>query len=147
MAKVINARTLAEKKVNERQVKLVDMFIGSAKENLGSHDAKSIGRIEMIPAQAVYNGSAGEAKIMADVEMLQKMIKANGRDYKLTDSDRKKLNAAQYPGQTAIEALIGAMYMDTTRRAEEGGDLTSMFATEINDPNSDQTVNVNYFYK
>jgi hypothetical protein len=145
--RVINARTLAEKKVNERQVKLVNMFTGSAKENLSSHDAKSIGRIELIPAQAVYNGSAGEAKVMADIEQLQKLIKANGEGYKLKKEDTKKLNAAQYPGQTAIEALIGAMYLDITRRDEDGGDLTSMFATEINDPDSDQTVNVNYFYR
>lgn len=146
MVKIFNARTMAEKKVNERQVTVVDMFKGNAAQNLDGKGAESIGRLSIVPSHANYNGTEAEAKVMADIEVLQGMSKANA-EAKLSAEDRKKLNAAQNPGQTAIEALIGAVYMDITRRNQEGGDLTSQFATEMNDANADATVRVNQFYK
>lgn len=145
MVKVYNARTLAKQKVEDRQVQVLNMFKGDASANLNGHNTESMGKIQVVPGSAVYNGSEGEAKIMADIEQLQKLCKENPNKV-LDDKERAKFNAAQYPGQTAIEALIGTMYMDITRRAQEGGDLTSMFATEINDANSDAIVRVNMFY-
>ncbi len=147
MLKIFNARSMAEEKVNERQVTIVEMFTGSAKENMGSRAAKPAGKIEMIPTNARYNGSAAEKKVLADIEYLQEIVKEKGEKHNLSKEDKAKFNAAEYPGQTAIEALVGAVYMDITRRAEEGGDLTSLFATEMNDPNSDELVRVNWFSK
>ena len=143
---ILNKKSLAERNVNLKKVNVVEMYKGDSKVNLNDKNCDSIGQIIVKPSTPVYNGSEGEAKVMRDIEIIQRLCK-NDLGYKLTAEDRKKFNAAQYPGQTAIEALIGAMYLDITRRAQESGDLTSEFATEANDPNSDQTVNVNWFYK
>jgi hypothetical protein len=137
---------MAQKMVDDKKATVVEMFKGNSKHNLGSHDADSFGRMIVEPSQAIYNGSAGEAKLMAEIEQLQKLIKKD-IGYKLSADEAKKFNAAQYPGQTAVEALLGKVYIDITRRAQGSGDLTSLFATEANDPNSDATVNVNYFYQ
>ena len=144
--KIYNRKTMAQKLVDEKRATVVDMYKGVAKNNVSGSNAESWGRLIVEPSQAVYNGSAGEAKIMADIEQLQKIANSDPQKV-LTADELKKFNAAQFPGQTAIEALLGKMYIDITRRAQEAGDLTSLIATEANDPNSDQTVNVNYFSK
>lgn len=146
MVKIFNRYSLAEQRAKENRVDVVQIFKGGCKQNLESKAAEAFGKPIVVKNNGIYAGSAGEAKLMQEIEGLQKLCKDNP-EYKLSEADAKKFNAAQYPGQTAIEALVGAMYIDITRRAQEAGDLTSLLATEANDPNSDQTVNLNYFYK
>lgn len=146
MVHIFNKTTLAEQRAKENRVDIARIFKGGRKQNLETTNSESFGLPIPVKNNGVYSGSAGEQRLMEEIDGLQALCKSNA-DYKLTEADCKKFNAAQYPGQTAIEALIGAMYIDITRRAQEAGDLTGLIATEANDPNSSQTVNVNYFYK
>lgn len=146
MVHIFNKNTLAEQRAKENRSDIVRIFKGGSKANLDSTSFETFGNPIHVKNNGLYSGTAGEQKLLEEIEGLQTLCK-NNKEYKLTEADVKKFNAAQYPGQTAIEALIGAMYIDITRRAQEAGDLTSLIATEANDPNSSQTVNVNYFYK
>lgn len=138
---------MAKEMAENKQSTIVKMFKGAAKQNLEAKSEDYFGYpIELVLSSSRYEGSSAEAKFMGEIEQLQRFAKDDPGKI-LTEDDCKKVNAAQYPGQTAIEALLGKMYVDITRRSIEAGDLTSLFAREANDPNSDQTVNVNYFYK
>ena len=147
MVKVYNRQTMAKEMAENKETAVIKMFKGKALQNLEAKNESFYGReIEIEASSARYNGSRSEEKLMGEIEQIQAMAKDDPHKV-LTLDEIKKVNAAQYPGQTAIEALLGKMYIDITRRSMENGDLTSLFAREANDPNSDETVNVNYFYK
>lgn len=135
MVKVINKKTMNEMRVKQNRVDSIKIYSGNAKTNLAakevnlkklSDDVKT--KVRMTTEE--YSGSLGEEKLWNEISDLV-----------------KKINAAQAPAQADIDALIGKFFIDITRRAQEAGDLTSFFATEINDPNAAETVNTRFLYK
>ena len=141
MATIINKETL--KKMNQGKATTIRLYKGDARQNAVSekYEVRPIkilnaeGKIEELRSLAVkhngdYVGSEGHARLWNEIEEL-----------------RAKYNAAQGPAQDVLDALLGKMFIDITRRVQEAGDLTSLICTEINDPESAEVVNVRWLYK
>jgi len=129
---VINARTLAERLAKEKVANTVRIYRGDARHNLEAKEYESFGNdIIVKAANARYAGTDGEARLWNEIHLLKQRIE----------------NAAQAPSQTDLEALIGKMFIDITRRYQEKGDLTGIIAQELNDPNFPKSVNLQDFYK
>ena len=156
MVQVINRESLKKINKDKNKVDVIRIYKGTAKQNLSStvpetykfkvNDDKSVEdkfkELESIRVKhnGDYVGSEGHAKLWEEIEEL----KAN---YDIQIKANPKINAAQNPAQATVEALLGKMFIDVTRRAQEAGDLTSLFATEVSDPNASETVNTRWLYK
>ena len=129
--KLINSETIKDVRLKQNRADIVRIFQGGAKQNLAAKAPLTIGKSMIVPmTNANYVESEGYARLWTEIEDLS-----------------KKLNAAQVPAQSVIEALLGKLFIDVTRRAQEAGDLTSLFATEITDLDADQTMTASYFRK
>lgn len=130
MVKVINKETFNEMKVKQNRADTVAIFQGSAKSNKSDTVARTHGFSVIVPMKNInYVGSEGYIKLWNEIEGLQ-----------------KKMNAAQAPSAAELEALVGKVFIDLTRRVQEAGDLTSLFVTEITDLNAPETINTKYLY-
>lgn len=152
MVKVINRESLKEINKKKNKVDVIRIYKGTAEQNLKSNTAETFkfkvndetsteGKFKELESIRVkhngdYVGSEGHAKLWNEIEELKAKY----------DSE-KKSNAAQNPSQATVEALLGKLFIDVTRRAQEAGDLTSLIATEISDPNASETVNTRWLYK
>jgi len=129
---VLNALALAEQLAARKAANTARIYQGSKEQNLDAKEPQTIGREIVIPVKnAVYKGSEGEARLLAEIKNIQTKIK----------------NAAQAPASSTLEALIGKMFIDITRRYQEKGDFTSVLTNEITDPNFPKTINLQDFYK
>ncbi|MCK4816904.1 hypothetical protein KA005_14130, partial [bacterium] len=131
MVKIINRETIKDLRVKQNRSDLVQIFQGDKKLNLSSGDPKFHGEAVVVPMKnSNYVNSAGYHKLWNEIKEL-----------------REKYNAAQSPSAATLEALLGKVFIDITRRAQEAGDLTSFFATEINDLEAAETINTRYIKK
>lgn len=131
MVKVINSANIKDLRLSQGRTDTVKIFRGDMKQNLtgvGAELHKDLGTLTM--KNASYEGSEGHAKLWNEIEGL-----------------KKKFNAAQAPTTAEIEALVGKVFIDITRRAQEAGDLTSLFATELTDLNATEVVTMKNIYK
>lgn len=143
MAIIYNRESL--KKINQEKgkVDVIKIYKGDAKQNIASTDAQTHnfkvmnaeGKIEELKSLAVkhngdYVGSEGHSRLWNEIEGL-----------------KEKYNAAQVPSQDVIDALLGKLFIDVTRRAQEAGDLTSLICTEITDANAPEVVTTKWLYK
>ena len=123
--KLINSETIKDIRLKNNHASVVQVYAGDRK------NSTPVGDKVLVPMKnANYADSEGKMKLWNEMAVLV-----------------KKLNAAQVPAQADIEALVGKMYIDMTRRAQEAGDLTSFFATEINDPEAPEVITTKYIYK
>jgi len=130
MVKIINKETLKDMRVKQNRADTVAIFQGSAKSNKSDSTPKTHGLDVIVPMKnTAYVGSEGYIKLWNEIEDLQ-----------------KKFNAAQAPSTAELEALLGKLFIDLTRRTQEAGDLTSLIATEITDLNAPETINTKYLY-
>ena len=130
MVKVINKETFNEMKVKQNRADTVTIFQGNAKNNKSASEPATHGFSVIVPMKNNnYVGSEGYIKLWNEIEGLQ-----------------KKMNAAQAPSAAELEALVGKVFIDLTRRVQEAGDLTSLFVTEITDLNAPETINTKYLY-
>ena len=130
MAKEINIQSLKEERLKQNRADEVRIFQGSAKMNKSATEVKTYGKEMIVPMKnANWEGSEGYHRLWSEIAYLQ-----------------KKLNAAQSPSASELEALLGKVFVDMTRRVQEAGDLTSFFATEITDLEAPETINTRYVY-
>lgn len=123
--KLINKETIKDIRLKNNHASVVQVYAGDRKNNV------AVGDKVLVPMKnANYADSEGKMKLWNEMSDLV-----------------KKINAAQVPAQADIEALVGKMYIDMTRRAQEAGDLTSFFATEISDPEAPEVITTKYIYK
>jgi len=126
MVKVINKYNAKNVLAERGKANVVQIFQGDKKSNFEASQALTIGKKIVTPYKKEnWSDSADCARLYDDIESLQ-----------------KKMNAAQAPTTAQIEAILGKMFIDITRRAQEAGDLTSFVAREITDLNADKTVTV-----
>lgn len=129
--KIINRETIKDLRVKQKRSDLVQIFQGDKKLNLSSGEPKFHGEAVIVAMKnSNYVDSAGCQKLWNEIKVL-----------------RAKYNAAQAPSAATLEALLGKVFIDITRRAQEAGDLTSFFATEINDLEAAETINTRYLKK
>jgi len=105
----------------------------------------------------LFRGDAQYNKSVATPEKFQEnFIQMKSRKWvnsegyiKLWDEIGKlqyKMNAAQAPTAAELEALLGKVFIDITRRAMESPDLTSVIATEVTNFEFSETVNLREIY-
>ncbi len=132
ISQVLNARTLAEQLAARKASNTARIYQGSKEQNLDAKEPQTIGREIVVPVtNAVYTGSEGEARLLAEIRNIQTKVK----------------NAAQAPSASTLEALVGKMFIDITRRYQEKGDFTSVIVKELTDPNFPKAINLQDFYK
>jgi hypothetical protein len=135
--KIITMDSLKDLRLKQNRSDVVKIYRGNAKHNLQIDSPSLItlpdynsDRIIVPMSNADYINSPGYNKLWEEIDEL-----------------KMKMNAAQSPTDAEITALIGKMFIDVTRRAQEAGDLTDFFATQINDENANETINLKYLYK
>ncbi len=131
MVKVINKETLKDIRVKQNRADTVSIFKGDARTNKKANAPTVYGNNVIVPmTNASYEGSEGYIKLWNEID-----------DLKI------KINAAQAPSAADLEALVGKLFIDITRRYQEAGDLTNLIVTEITDLNAPETINTRYLYK
>lgn len=129
--KVVNRQNYKEHLAEQNKADVSYIFRGGAKENLEAKTAEVRKKIIVPVKKENWTDSAEMARLYDDLEKDQAKLKS-----------LVKQNAAQAPTTAQIEAILGKMFIDITRRAQEAGDLTGMFAREVTDLNADKTVTV-----
>jgi len=133
---ILNARTLAEQLAARKASTVGAIYQGTKEQNLDAAAPQTWGRQILVPvSNAQYTGSDGEARLLAEIRGMQRKIEA------------KIHNAANPPSSAELTALVGAMFIDITRRYQEKGDFTGLIATERTDPNFPKSVTLQDFYK
>jgi hypothetical protein len=128
---VINRQNVGKFYADQNKADVNYIFRGDAKANLESKNAEYHKKVLTPYKKENWVNSAGCAKLYDDLEKDQAKLK-----------EMVKQNAAQAPTTAQIEAILGKMFIDITRRAQEAGDLTGLFAREVTDLNADKTVTV-----
>lgn len=129
--KIINKDTIAKERFNAGFSTPVNIFQGSARDNLRATAPKTVGKKKIVEMGSEHwVNSAGYNKLWNEIEDLQ-----------------KRINAAQSPSASDLEDLLGKIFIDITRRAQEGPDLTSRICTEITDLGFPETVNMKEIYQ
>ena len=129
--KIITLDSLKDLRLKSNRKDTVRIFKGNANQNMLTGEPDTYGDRVIVPmTNSDYLNSPGHDRLWNEIEDL-----------------KKKMNAAQAPSDADIVALIGKMFIDVTRRAQEAGDLTDFFATQITDLNANETINLKYLYK
>lgn len=127
---VINSANIKDVRAKQNRADVVRIYKGDARHNLSNPGYDQYSKDIIVKmTNATYTGSEGQARLYNEMEDLQ-----------------KKINAAQNPAQADIEALVGKMFIDITRKSQEAGDLTSLFAREISMPDASETINMTHIY-
>jgi hypothetical protein len=140
MVKLITKETIALDRFNAGFASPVHIFKGDRFANKAASTPQTFSRHNVQgrqeePFEIVKMGSAhwkdseGYHKLWQEIGQLQ---------YKIKEAQ----NAAQVPSAAALEALLGKIFIDMTRRAQEAGDLTSIICTEITDLGFAETINM-----
>jgi hypothetical protein len=129
--KIINQESLAQERFRLGHTSEMNIFKGSKFENRDDKSPVTHAKPQIIKMGAEkWVGSAGYHKLRNEINVLQ-----------------RRINAAQSPTSAEITALLGKMFIDYTRRAQEAPDLTSRICTEITDLSFDKTINLREIYK
>jgi len=139
MLKVYNREALIEERVKNAHTTHAVLFGGSGEDN----------RIAQTPFKRVENlvqmGSAKWEGSKAKIELWEGKDGIRALQAKLIKQTTE--NAAQAPSVAVLEALLGKVFLDITRRVQEAPDLTSLIATEVTDFEFSETVNLKEIYK
>ena len=126
MVKVINREALIEKRVKSNFATEAMVFSGSADQNLKDSKPVVYGDKILVPMKnGNWENSEGKIRLWNEIGELH-----------------KKINAAQAPSDEALTALLGKIFIDITRRAQEAPDLTSLIATEDTNLEFSETINM-----
>lgn len=142
----MNREALLESRVKNQKANTVQIFSGSAKQNLADVEPKFLDL-------QVKNAQTG--KLDAAEKMVVEMSNVNYKDSKLYHETWDEIgrlqyrvkNAAQAPSAAELAALVSQVFIDITRRAQEAGDLTDRIATEITNFAFAEDVNLREIYK
>ena len=126
MPKIINRETLLEQRLKNEHTTPMAVFAGDARANLAAKAPQIFVQADVKLTNADYENSAGHRKLWNEIGELQHRAK-NMPEEELI---KKAQNAAQAPGASVLEDLLGKIFIDITRRAQEAGDLTSVIAKE-----------------
>lgn len=140
MVKIINAQNMKKQRVDEKFTSRAVLFRGNKDENLDSliPNIRDQWLVEMGSLNWEDSKAKNELWYGEDgIAVLQK---------KLKEQRNTAQNAAQAPSQDVLEALLGKIFLDITRRIQDGFDLTSLIATEITNLNFGRTVNLREIY-
>jgi len=130
MQKVFNRETIIEERLRNAHATHAVIFEGNASDNLHAQgNPKKIVNNIVKMTNANYVCSEGYHKLWNEIEDIQ-----------------KRCNAAQAPSSADLVALLGKVFIDITRRAQEAPDLTSLLATEVTNFEFSETVNTNEFW-
>jgi len=133
---ILNARTLAEQLAARKASNTVRIYQGTKEQNLEATTPATHGRETVVPVtNARYSGSEGEARLWAEIRNMQRKLEGQIK------------NAAQPPSSAELTALVGALFIDITRRYQEKGDLTGVICNEQTDPNFPKSISLQDFYK
>jgi len=128
MVKIINQETLVEERVKKLNATKIDIFKGSAKDNLSALKAECFGESMIVPMKNnSWVDSAGYFKLWDEIGHIKK-------------------NAANAPSSSELEALLGKYFIDITRRLQEMPDLTSKICTELTNLDFPEVVTPKYLY-
>ena len=126
MVKVINREALIEKRVKSNFATEAMVFSGSADQNLKDSKPVVYGDKILVPMKnGNWENSEGKIRLWNEIGELH-----------------KKINAAQAPSDDALTALLGKIFIDITRRAQEAPDMTSLIATEDTNLEFSETINM-----
>ena len=129
--RIINAEAIAKERLNAGYASPVRIFQGNARENLKAQEPRTIGdQFYVKMGSGRWENSAGFHKLWNEIEDVQ-----------------KRINAAQSPSASDLEALLGKIFIDITRRAQEAPDLTSRICTELTDLGFPETINMREIYQ
>lgn len=135
MVKIIKRETIAKENFASGKVSRVNIFQGDRKFNKGTTTPALIGKgVNVKMGSENWVDSGGYIQLWDEIGKLQYGI-------------QQKVNAAQSPSATELEALLGKLFIDITRRAQESPDLTGRIATEITDLGFAEVVNLRDIYK
>ncbi len=127
MARIVNARTLAQEKADRKAVERVTVYEDGIKS---LHSASKVDfAVDVVITEADWFGTAGHEKNS------QEMQTEKGRIVNSNQFDRE-----------AAARLMPRVFVDITRQRALLGDLTNEIATEMNDPNYPQNVSVKQMY-
>lgn len=127
--KIINRQSLALQRFNEGLSTLCQIYQGDAEFNKRAAEPRTIGagyNVKMTSANWI--NSAGYNKLWNEIGQI-----------------KHRLNAAQSPSATTLEALLGKVFIDITRRVQESADYTSNICTEVTDLEFAETINLREF--
>jgi len=130
--KIINRDTLIKERFASGRSDEINIFQGSKETNRDMEGPPNrYGEpfiLEM--GSEKWENSAGYHKLWNEIKTLT-----------------RRINAAQAPSAAALEALLGKIFIDITRRAQEAPDLTSRICTEITDLGFPKTINMREIYQ
>lgn len=130
--KTINSRNIHQHRAEQGQADEIVLYRGKAKDNLTAKEPIQRGESVILPVKKeAWEGSVGQKQLYSEIRAIASKYKG----------------AAQVPSNDEIEALVEKMMIDITRRAQEAGDLTSIFATELNLQDANEVVTVKWLYK
>lgn len=133
MVKIINKETLVKERFNSKYATLAQIFQGDAKLNKETTLPRTIGKGQIVNMTSEnWVNSAGYHKLWGEIAELKK-------------KGIERLNAAQAPEHSVLEALLGKVFIDITRRLQESQDYTSRICTEITNLEFAETVNLREF--
>ena len=138
MVKIINRQNIAASLYKAGHSTPVYIFQGDKQYNKVASNPSYVGRdgalynVEM--GSEKWVNSSGYQKLWDEIGTLKKSVK-------------DKYNAAQAPSAAELEALLGKIFIDITRRAQESPDLTSRICTEITDFEFAETINMREIYQ
>ena len=138
MPRIINRETLLEQRVKNEHTTPMAIFAGDARANLAAKEPETIISANVKLTNTDYLNSAGHKKLWDEIGALQHRAKNMPEDELI----KKAQNAAQNPGASVLEDLLGKVFIDITRRAQEAGDLTSVIAREETNLGYSQDVNL-----
>ena len=134
--KIINAESIKKQRVADNYTSRAMLFIGDKEQNLDAKvpDIRKEWLVEMGSENWVGSKAYHDLWYGPDgIAELQKKLP-------------KEQNMAQPPSQTLLESLFGKIFLDITRRVQDGFDLTPLIATEITNLDFGRTVNLREIY-
>lgn len=133
--KIINRDTIAKERFAAGIASPMQIFKGNSHQNKQMKEPVFYGKKQIVKMGSEnWVNSAGYIQLWDEIGKLQYKIKS-------------AQNAAQPPSAADLEALLGKLFIDITRRAQESPDLTSRLCTEITDLGFAETINLREIYQ
>lgn len=127
---LISRETLRQRRVGENFATHAQLFQGTARENKAAREPVIRQEFAVPMKNAYWENSEGQQRLYSEIRKLQ-----------------RRVNEAQTPSNSDLEALLGKVFIDITRRAQEQPDLTSLLATELTNLEFSETINLREIYK
>ena len=124
MVKVYNRDSVSELRANSGAVTRAMLFKGNKEQNLSGTNPETHVDL-LVPSKGKWVNSEGYHRLWNEIGELH-----------------RKVNMAEAPAATDLEALLGKIFVDIGKRVAESPDLTSVIATESTNLEDGENVNL-----